>query len=373
VTTLTVHRTALLPALAALTRVVERRNTIPILSNLRLVAEGDRLRLSATDLDMELTAEAELLSGTAADFTMPAQLAHDFVKKLPESAEVGIRVDQQNVTLISGRSRALLHTLPSSDFPQLSSGEFPHRFAVPAPELARLIDTASFAMSTEETRYYLNGIFLTLKDELLRAVATDGHRLARVDTKLPEGAIGMPGVILPRKAVLEVSRMLGGLKGEAAKADIGIELSDTKIRFAMPTGERLLSKLVDGTFPDYERVVPTGNANRFTVSGAAMASAVDRVATISSERGRAVKFVFGASETTLACANPDQGSAEDAVPTAKADGDEITVGFNSKYCLDVLTRCGDADAVFALADGMSPAVVTGKDPQALFVLMPMRV
>jgi DNA polymerase-3 subunit beta len=275
------------------------------------------------------------------------------------------------LTLRSGRSRFQLQTLPQSDFPEVTSGEFGHKFSLPPAELKRLIDKTQFAISSEETRYYLNGIFIHVAEiegrSLLRAVATDGHRLARLELPAPEGSIGMPGVILPRKAVGEIQRLI-----EDAQGEITVEVSANKMRFTF--GEALLTtKLIDGTFPDYGRVIPSGNNKRLTVERDMFAKAVDRVSTISSERGRAVKLAVSEGKVVLSVTNPDQGSAVEELE-ADYDSEPIDIGFSSKYLLDIVNQLDSDTALFLLADPGSPTLIQDRDgASALYVLMPMRV
>jgi DNA polymerase-3 subunit beta len=271
----------------------------------------------------------------------------------------------------SGRSRFMLQALPEGDFPDLAAGDLPHRFALPAGDLKRLIDKTQFAISTEETRYYLNGIFFHTLDAgngpVLRAVATDGHRLARVEMPAPQGAQGMPGVIVPRKAVAEIQKLVEN--GEEA---IDIELSSAKVRLTFG-GVVLTSKLIDGTFPDYQRVIPQGNDKQLVVERADFAKAVDRVSTISSERGRAVKLALNEGRLTLSVNNPDSGSATEEIEV-DYDAPALDIGFNARYLLDITSQLDGDTALFKLADPGSPTLIQDRDgAPALYVLMPMRV
>ncbi|MFY8154806.1 MAG: DNA polymerase III subunit beta, partial [Hyphomicrobiales bacterium] len=268
-------------------------------------------------------------------------------------------------------SRFMLQTLPPADFPDLAAGQFSHRFEIKAADLKKLIDKTQFAISTEETRYYLNGIYLHTIDvegeQRLRAVATDGHRLARVELPAPNGSAGMPGVILPRKTVGEVQKLI-----EDMDAMIGVELSTTKVRFTIGPVV-LTSKLIDGTFPDYGRVIPVGNDKRLVVERGDFAAAVDRVSTISSERGRAVKLSLADGRLTLTVTNPDSGTATEEIEV-DYDADPLDIGFNSRYLLDITAQLDGDTALFKLADPGSPTVVQDREgAAALYVLMPMRV
>jgi DNA polymerase-3 subunit beta len=373
----TVERSHLLRSLAHVHRVVERRNTIPILSNVLLRADRNRLTLKATDLDLEVTETVAAEVGQAGATTVPAHILHDIVRKLPDGAEVSLDTgDGSQLALKSGRSRFTLQVLPEADFPDLTTGEFPTRFSLPASTLKKLIDRTQFAISTEETRYYLNGIYLhavtVSKKPMLRAVATDGHRLAQAQVEAPDGAEKMTGVIVPRKAVGEIQKLV-----ESGDGNIDVEISDTKIRvtIAAAGGSEvvLTSKLIDGTFPDYVRVIPQGNDKVMKVERAAFAEAVDRVSTISSERGRAVKLGLADGKMTLSVNNPDSGSAVEELGVDYS-GDDIEIGFNSRYLLDVASQLETASAEFRFADPGSPTLILDQGAaDALYVLMPMRV
>ena len=293
---LTIERSALLRALGHVQSVVERRNTIPILSNVLIRAEDGKLALSATDMDIEMVASAASQNARKGATTVPAHTLYDIIRKLREGAQVELDAggDKAAMTLRSGRSTFTLACLPPEDYPLMAGGELPFNFMLSAADLKRLIDRTRFAISTEETRYYLNGIYLHAAKSndvpMLRAVATDGHRLARMEIPLPEGAAGMPGVIVPRKTVVELRKLL-----DEMDQDVAIALSDTKIRFSFG-GTVLTSKLIDGTFPDYDRVIPTGNDRILEVECKPFAEAVDRVSTISTERSRAVKLAARARQ-----------------------------------------------------------------------------
>jgi DNA polymerase III subunit beta len=369
----TVERAALLKALGHVHRVVERRNTIPILSNVLLRADEGALRLKATDLDIEVTETIPAEISEAGSTTVPAYVIYDIVRKLSDGAQVSLEMTGETgqMQIRSGRSRFMLQALPESDFPDLAAGDLPHRFELPAPDLKRLIEKTQFAISTEETRYYLNGIFLHAIEvsgtTMLRAVATDGHRLARVEIPAPAGSEGMPGIIIPRKAVAEIVKLV-----EDGSETIRIELSSAKVRLTFD-GVVLTSKLIDGTFPDYQRVIPSGNDKLLTVERGEFAKAVDRVSTISSERGRAVKLALNEGRLTLSVNNPDSGSATEEIEV-DYDSSPIDIGFNARYLLDITAQLDGDTALFKLADPGSPTVVQDREgASALYVLMPMRV
>jgi len=370
---LTIERAALLKALGHVQSVVERRTTIPILSNVLLRAEPGRLALSATDMDLEIVERVAGQIEREGRTTAPAHTLYDIVRKLREGAQIEIETSgERNVmTLRSGRSMFTLACLPPEDYPLMASGELPHNFSLSATELRILIDRTRFAISTEETRYYLNGIYLhaTKADEVpvVRAVATDGHRLARMEMVLPEGAAGMPGVIIPRKTILELRKLV-----EESEDEVQIGLSETKIRVAI--GEAALtSKLIDGTFPDYDRVIPSNNDKVLEVECKSFAEAVDRVSTISTEKSRAVKLTIENGNLRVSATSPENGTAEEEVEV-RYSASPLEIGFNSRYLLDIAEQIDGEWAQFVMADAGSPTLVRdSNDPSALYVLMPMRV
>jgi DNA polymerase-3 subunit beta len=370
---LTIEKPGLARALAHVASVVERRNTIPILSNVLLSAADNELKLTATDLDMEIVETAAARTKGEGATTVPAHMFYDIVRKLPEGADVELAKDgeQGRLTITSGPAQFSLQTLPADDFPALSVDDLGHSFSIPAGDLKKLIDKTRFAISTEETRYYLNGIYLHATQSggkpMLRAVATDGHRLAQVELPLPSGAKGMPGVIVPRKTVIELARLV-----EDGEGEVRVELSPAKIRVS--TGRVVLtSKLIDGTFPDYQRVIPQSNDKTMEVDNTAFAQAVDRVSTLSSDKGRAVKLSISDGKLTLSVNNPDSGSATEELPIEYGN-DPLEIGFNARYLLDISGQLESGTAEFRLADPGSPTMVRdGKDQSALYVIMPMRV
>ncbi len=370
---LVIERGELLRALGHVTSVVERRTTIPILSNVLLKASNQGLQFKATDLEREVLEQAPADVSQPGAVTVPAHVLHDIVRKLPDGAEVEIKRDaeKERLTLSSGQSRFSLQTLPPEDFPDLAPGELSHKFEIAAHDLKRLIDKTRFAISTEETRYYLNGIYLHPatqgKQATLRAVATDGHRLAQAELPLPKGAAGMPGVILPRKTVHELHRLI-----EGSEATVQVGISPSKARFEIGT-ITLTTKLIDGTFPDYARVIPKSNDKALKVDNAEFKSAVDRVSTIASERGRAVKLNISSDKLILSVNNPEGGSATEELGV-DYDATPLEIGFNARYLLDIAGQLESEIAHFQLADPGSPTMVKdGSDEGALYVLMPMRV
>ena len=371
---LTIERAALLKALGHVQSVVERRTTIPILSNVLLRAEGGgKLALSATDMDLEIVERVPSRVEREGRTTVPAHTLYDIVRKLRDGAQVELETigERNEMVLRSGRSTFTLACLPPEDYPVMSAGELPHQFSLSAAELRGLIDRTRFAISTEETRYYLNGIYLhaTKSNEVpvIRAVATDGHRLARVEITAPEGAAGMPGIIVPRKTVIELRKLV-----EEGEDEVQIALGETKIRCAI--GEAALtSKLIDGTFPDYDRVIPVNNDKILEVECKEFAEAVDRVSTISTERSRAVKLAVDRGNLVVSATSPENGTAVEELEV-RYQNSPIEIGFNSRYLLDITEQIDGEYAQFQMADAGSPTIVRDSaDASALYVLMPMRV
>ena len=370
---LSMERSALLRAMSRAQSVVERRNTIPILSNVLIEAEGDHVSFRATDLDIEVIDKANAMVGRAGATTVAAHTLHEIARKLPDGAMVELADDGTSgrLDVKAGRSHFSLATLPREDFPIMASAEYQTNFACPAPVLRRLFDKAKFAISTEETRYYLNGVYMhaatSADGPVLRCVATDGHRLARIDANLPDGAADVPGVIVPRKTVGELRKLL-----DDDEAQIAVSVSETKVRFATPE-VTLTSKVIDGTFPDYARVIPAGNTKRLEVDAAEFAQAVDRVATVSSERSRAVKLVLEDDRLVLSVNAPDSGAADEELGVAYGD-ERLEIGFNAKYLLEIAGQVDRENAVFLFNSAGDPTLMReGNDELAVYVVMPMRV
>ncbi|WP_294333884.1 DNA polymerase III subunit beta [uncultured Sphingomonas sp.] len=367
----TIERATLLRGLSHVQSVVERRNTIPILSNVLIDAQlGGTIRLMATDLDLQIDETIPAAVDQVGATTVSAHTLFDIVRKLPEGSQVVLTAAEGKLTVVAGRARFQLGTLPRDDFPMIAEGELPTTFELPAETLKQIIDKTRFAISTEETRYYLNGIFFHVTDDanrLLRAAATDGHRLARVTVPCPDGADAMPGVIVPRKCVAELRKLLDEVDGS-----VGVSLSPSKIRFDL--GQAILtSKLIDGTFPDYSRVIPTANDKLLKLDPKSLMQGVDRVSTIATEKTRAVKMTLERDKVVLSVTSPENGVAAEEVPgDYAAQGFEI--GFNSRYLMDILGQIeGDLVEVH-LADAAAPTLIRENDTSpALYVLMPMRV
>ena len=370
---LTIERAALLKALGHVQSAVERRNTIPILSNVLLSAEQERLTFSATDLDMEIIDTAGGQVDQPGQITAPAHTLYEIVRKLPEGSDVALAFtgEDPRLTVQAGRSRFNLPVLPAGDFPQMSSEGLSGAVAMDAADLIRLIDKTRFAISAEETRYYLNGMFLhTVVEDgstKLRAVATDGSRLALADMPAPEGAQGLPGVIVPRKTVAEARRLL-----DDAGEGVEIQISPQKVRFDFG-GAALTSKVIDGNFPDYPRVIPKDNNRIVNVDARLFAQAIDRVATISAEKSRSVRLAFEAGKVVLTVRNMEAGQAVEELEI-DYDGDGFELSFNARFLMDITDQIAGETAELRFGGPNDPALVLDPaDGMVQYILMPLRV
>lgn len=368
----TIERSDFLRSLGHVGSAVERRNTIPILSNVLLKADEGMLSLTSTDMDLEISESVAANVTAAGATTAPAQTLHDIVRKFPNDSTVEIELNAEGtqMTIKAGRSRFKLSCLPIADFPSISTGDLPTEMSIPAADIRALIDRTKFAMSTEETRYYLNGIYVHATQnegvDVLRAVATDGHRLARFEMPLPAGANDMAGIIIPRKAIGELRKLI-----DDAADTISIKLSENKIRFSFDHVV-LTSKLIDGTFPDYQRVIPDGNDKIVEIDPKIFTRAIDRVSTISDGKSRAVKVALNGKTMTISASSAEAGSATEEV---EVNGDtNLEIGFNAKYLLDITSQIEGEGCRLVLADAASPTIIQdNSDPSALYVLMPLRV
>lgn len=371
----TVERSVLLKALSHVQSVVERRNTLPILANIKIEASGNILSLTATDTDIEITEKIIVSVKEEGAITVPAHTFYDIIRKLPDGAEVeltGTDSGGGKLKINSGLCNFSLASLPVHDFPVMSGGDVNHTFRLLPAEIISLIDKTKFAISTEETRYYLNGIFLHTKESddgetKLCAVATDGHRLAKVEIKAPEGAENIDGIIIPRKTVGEIRKL-----AEESSDDIEVSISDSKISFACDS-VMLISKLIDGTFPDYEKVIPTDNDKEAELDAGALTRAVDRVSTISTEKTRAVKLTVGPGKLIVSATNEENGAATEELDIVY-DSNSFDTGFNSRYLLDMMSVIKGQRIRMLLKEGNSAAIVRDMDDaNSLFVIMPMRI
>jgi DNA polymerase-3 subunit beta len=371
---LAIDRSAFLKALSHGQSVVERRTTVPILSNVLLNATPMGLSLITTDTDLALIETVSAIVTEPGSTTVSAQMLFDIVRKLPEGSTVELTLvpETGQLNLKGGRSRFNLSCLPAEDFPQLTQGELPVHFSLPIAIFKKLLDRAKFAMSTEETRYYLNGIHLhTLErggQKILRSVATDAHRLAYIEVPLPEGAENMPGIIIGRKTIVEVRKLV-----DETTTEVSISLSPTRIEFAFENAV-LSSRLIDATYPEYEKAIPIGNDKTAIVDAKAFAAAVDRVATVSNDKVRAIKVNLSNNMLTLSAASHDLGNAMEEMTIDFPHDTPIEIGFNARYLLDIAHQIDEDEAQVILANGDAPAIIKGiTDKEATYVLMPMRV
>jgi len=368
-----VERAPLLKSLGHVQSVVEKRGTIAVLSNVKIECKGESIELTATDMDLAIIEKIPATCSKNGAITVPAHMLYDIVRKLPEGAQIECSTNDEGakMTIRSGQSRFSLGCLPIEDFPVMADGDLTHNFSLKSAECMALVQKPSFAISNEETRYYLNGIYLHATgsgaNKVLRAVATDGHRLARIEVALPAGANGMPGVIVPRKAIHEVKKLV-----ESGEGDVQISLSDSKIRFVFGNSV-LVSKLIDGNFPDYERVIPSGNDKILEVDCKIFAQAVDRVSVISSEKSRAIKLQIESGKLTLSANSAEHGTASEEIDVTYS-AVPMEIGFNSRYMLEMMSQIEGDTAQFLLNDSASPAIVRDTaDVGSLYVIMPMRV
>ncbi len=366
----TIDRNTFLKPLGHIYSVVEKRNTIPILSNVLIETNSSKVSLTATDMDMDIVETVECIVSNPGKITVAAHTLYDIVRKLTDGSEIKVELKDTNLEISSSKSQFILPTLPVDDYPVMTDIEKGSNFSVQSIDLANLIDNTKFAISLEETRYYLNGIYLhvpTSNKDKLRAVATDGHRLAQAEIPLPNGAEELQGIILPRKAVGEIRKLIDSTDGQ-----VKVIISSTKAKFIFPNSI-LTTKLIDGAFPDYQRVIPQKNLNKLIVSNNDFSKAIDRVSTVSMEKSRAVKLSLKGNILALNVNSHDLGNASEELEV-NYDCDNLDIGFNSKYLLDIAAQIQGKEIEILLSDSASPALITDPDQDGvIFVLMPMRV
>ncbi len=363
-----INQTQLLKALAHTQGIVERRQTIPVLFNVLIEAQESNILLRATDNEIEISEKVPAEIEEAGAITIPARKLYDIIRRLPDGSQLKLSANEENgqVTLSCGRSRFALASLPAEGFPTMAKEEAPYCFHLTPAELSGMIVKTGFAVSVEETRYNLNGIYLHQKDNALVAVATDGHRLACTRQNLPEGAEKMPGVIIPRKTINELTKLLS-----ENPADVGISLSANQIRFQMGDIE-LSSRLIDGTYPEYEKVIPTGNTHQMIAETKALSNVIERVSVVS-EKSHGIKLAIQPNLLQISANATDEGSAEDELDIVY-EGNEIDIGFNFRYLLDILAQIKGEKVQLCFEDSVSPIIIRDtNDERTLYVLMPMRV
>lgn len=363
-----ISREALLKPLQLVAGVVERRQTLPVLSNVLLSVQGQQLSLTGTDLEVELVGRVQLEEAAqAGEITVPARKLMDICKSLPSDAQIDIRLEEQKLWIKSGRSRFTLSTLPANDFPSAEDGQGSLTFHVPQATVRRLIERSSFAMAQQDVRYYLNGMLLEVSTGQIRSVATDGHRLAMCTMNADIAQTERHQVIVPRKGILELARLLTDQDGQ-----VSIVLGQHHIR--ANTGDfTFTSKLVDGKFPDYERVLPRGGDKLVVGDRQALREAFSRTAILSNEKYRGIRLMLEAGLLKIQANNPEQEEAEEEV-VVDYHGESLEIGFNVSYLLDVLGVMTDEQVRLTLADANSSALLqeAGNDDSA-YVVMPMRL
>lgn len=372
---LTIDKKSFLKALSHGQGVVEKHTTIPIMSHVLLDAEAGILQLTTTDMDLALVERVEALVELPGKAAVLAHMLHDIVRKMPDNSQIRMELnaEKSQMRIIGGAADFNIACLPAEEFPQIAHAELPHRFKLPAATFRAVLDKSRFAMSTEETRYFLNGIhFHTMKNEagelVLRSVATDAHRLACVEMSSPAEASDMPGIIVGRKTINELRKLLN--EGDDT---LEIGLSDSRIEFLVGNA-KLSSRLIDGIFPDYEKVIPRHNDKVAIVNAKEFAQAVDRVATITVDKLRAIKVKVQSNKVLLSAASHEQGAAKEEVPADFPYDEPIEIGFNASYLADVVGQINEEEAQIILSDSNSAVILRGvNDNRAIFVLMPMRV
>ncbi|AIK95488.1 DNA polymerase III subunit beta [Candidatus Odyssella acanthamoebae] len=371
-----VERGEFLKALTHGGSVVEKRTTVPILSHVLIHAEDGQLNLTTTDMDLALVETIPAVVEKPGAITVSAHMVLEIVRKLPEGVQIEATLNPENdqIALKAGKSRFNISTLPAEQFPKLTQNDLPFSFKLTAEKLRYLIDRSRFAMSTEETRYFLNGIYFHAHEvngqKVLRSVATDAHRLACIEVDIPDGAEAIPGIIIGRKTITEIRKLIND---ENAETEITISLSPQRVEFKLPQAI-LSSRLVDGTYPDYEQAIPVGNDKPIIVDAKDFAKAVDRVATVTTDKLPVIKISVAKNKLTLVAASSELGDATEEMEVDFPFDQSIEIGFNANYLVDITSQIGDEAAEILLSDGSAPAIIKGiNDKEALFVLMPMRV
>tara|TARA_B100001750_G_scaffold243374_1_gene258480 strand:- start:162 stop:1259 length:1098 start_codon:yes stop_codon:yes gene_type:complete len=363
---LTASREGLLTLLQAVIGVVERRQTMPILANVLVVAKDNQIAITATDLEVELVGTAEVNVEEPGEITVPARKLLDICRALPDDCQVSIQQRGQKLLVSANRSRFSLMTLPADEFPVVEDMTTTQAVALSQEALGLLLDKTHFSMAQQDVRYYLNGVLIETKGGLVRAVATDGHRLALCEVELEDRNTPEQQVIVPRKGVLELQRLLHG------DGDVTIELGDNHLRVEL-SGIRFTSKLIDGRFPEYERVIPTDTDNSFLADRVTLRGALQRTAILSNEKYRGIRLIIANGGLTLQAHNPEQEEAEEQVEV-DYNGDEIEIGFNVNYLLDALAAIESEQINFCVLDSNSSCLLRepGKD-NCKYVVMPMRL
>ena len=371
-----INSSELLKALNHVHGIVEVRHTLPILSNIILIAKDDILSLSSTNLDIYCSDVISAEIQTAGEISVSAITFFEIVKRLPAGSDVIMSMESTDSELVikCGRSKFNLSTLKIDDFPTISDADLSTAFVMTSEELIRLVDKTKFAISNEETRYYLNGIFFHKAErnsiQFLRAVATDGHRLAQYDIPLPQGAEDMTGIIIPKKTIQELRKVL-----DDADGDINISLNENKIKFSF-NNLKIISKVIDGTFPDYTKVIPKDNDKKFSTKNIELKNAIDRVSAVAvneEAKSKAIKLTIENNKMYLKVESQSKGSADETIDI-NYNNEKVDIGFNSRYLTDICNEVDGDEIDINLYDSISPAIILDKtDENLFFVLMPMRI
>ena len=362
-----VNRNALLPVATIIGSVVEKRQTLPILSNILLNASSGQLSLTATDLEVEITTSLEIEGNADCDFTLPARKFVDICKALPEGAEIEISVQNEKALIKSGRSRFSLSTLSAADYPGIEITATEHSFQISENELKTIIEKTAFSMAHQDVRYYLNGMLIEIETDKIKSVATDGHRLAIYQSEYSHQLDENFSFLLPRKAVMELGRLL-----DHSDSLVNIDVTSSLVRFKI--GKTIFtSKLIDGKFPDYERVIPRNCDKTAVIEKESFKNALIRASILSSDKYKGIRITVGNDTLKLQAHNPEQEEAEEEMPIQYGNP-ELTIGFNVGYLLDILNTVGQKNILMDFADTNSSSIVRipGND-EALYVVMPMRL
>lgn len=360
-------RDSLLPSLQSINNVVERRQTLPILGNVMVTAENNLLTLTATDMEVELVTQLDAEIVSAGSTTVPARKFFDICKALPNDAELNIEMVEEKVKIQSKRSRFLLTTLPSPEFPSIGNISTFASFTIHKDVLRSLVEGTQFAMAHQDVRYYLNGLLFELSDKKIRTVATDGHRLAMCDREVDVSIEAPRQLIVPRKGVVEIVRLLG-----AAEENVDVEISDNHMKLSIP-GQTLVTKLVDGRFPDYERVIPRAGDKHVYADRETLKSGLARASILSNEKFRGVRITLGENNLTAIAHNPEQEEAEEEIEV-DYNGESLEIGFNVSYLLDVLNVLQSDQVRVDFIDSNSSCLIKNpNDEAAQYVIMPMRL
>ncbi|MCY4304049.1 MAG: DNA polymerase III subunit beta [Aestuariivita sp.] len=370
-----IERNLLFKSLSRAQSIVQSKTTIPILQNILISADSERgtIKIRTTDLDIEFMEELQVTIIQAGELTVGASLLFDIARKLPDGSLINFEFKSANnrLEVLSGRTDFTLATLPKEDFPKAISTEYDTAFSIEPQVLRPLFEKSKFAMSTEETRYYLNGVYMHIakgdQGNVLRCVATDGHRLALVDSEAPDNSLDMPHVIIPRKAVTELGKLLSDINTE-----IKVSVSKSFVRFSADHLS-LTARVVEGTFPDYNNVIPDSNKRRMEVNSKEFATAVDLVATVCEDTSKAITLNIGADKLGLSMRSPDSDTGEEELGVAY-NAEDLSIGFNARYLFDIASQVDQKNIVFYFNTPDEPALIReGDNPNMLYVVMPMRV